>query len=350
VYGATQKLQTFIDALSNWYVRRSRERFWSAGWNDDKAGALFTLYDVLVETSKLIAPFTPFFAETMYQNLVIGLEREEETTPEESVHLTSFPKPNLAEIDEDLSSRIQIVRAVVSLGLQARTQAKQRVRQPLRSAKIIAESAEARAAITRHEEMIREELNVLGVEVITGAQVRELVDYVIKPSFRALGQRGLGKEAQQIKAVMAKTSVEDIAAMHTELGKTGKITVSGIELTAADLEISFTTKEGFAAAGAQVGVVVLETKLDEELLDLGLVRELLNRLQNARKEMELDYTDRILVTISGSPRVRRVLVAHRDAMMTEVLAVEIAIAEIADSAEIDVDGEMVKLSVIRAPR
>ena len=349
VYGATQKLTAFIDALSNWYVRRSRERFWSAGWNDDKAGALFTLYEVLVETSKLIAPFTPFFAETMYQNLVIGLEAEEETTPEESVHLTTFPQADLAQIDEDLSSRMRTVRAVVSLGLQARTQAKQRVRQPLRSAKVIAESADARAAITRHEEMIREELNVLGVEVITGERVGELVDYVIKPSFRALGQRGLGKEAQQIKAVLAKTSATDIAAMHAELGKTGKITVSDIELTAADLEISFTTKEGFAAAGAQVGVVVLETKLDDELLDLGLVRELLNRLQNARKEMELDYTDRIAVTMSGSDRLQRVVLAHREAMMTEVLAVDIAIGS-TDAPEIDVDGEMVKLSVTRAPK
>jgi isoleucyl-tRNA synthetase len=285
----------------------------------------------------------------MYQNLVIGLEREEETTPEESVHLTSFPKPNLAEIDEDLSARMRTVRSVVSLGLQARTQAKQRVRQPLRSAKVIAESAEARAAITRHEEMIREELNVLGVEVITGARVRELVDYVIKPNFRALGQRGLGKGAQQIKAMMAKTSPEDIAAMHAELGKTGKITVSGIELTAADLEISFTTKEGFAAAGAQVGVVVLETKLDEELLDLGLVRELLNRLQNARKELELDYTDRIQVALSGSERVQRVVKAHREAMMTEVLAIDIAIGS-TNAPEIDVDGELVKLSVTRAPK
>ncbi len=349
VYGATQKLTAFVDALSNWYVRRSRERFWSAGWNDDKAGALFTLYEVLVETSKLIAPFTPFFAETMYQNLVIGLEREEETTPEESVHLTSFPKPNLAEIDEDLSSRIRTVRAVVSLGLQARTQAKQRVRQPLRSAKVIAESADARAAITRHEEMIREELNVLGVEVVTGAAVRELVDYVIKPSFRALGQRGLGKEAQQIKTMLANTSVEDIAAMHSELGKAGKITVAGVELTAADLEVSFTTKEGFAAAGSHVGVVVLETKLDEELLDLGLVRELLNRLQNARKEMELDYTARIAVSLSGSDRLHRVVTAHRDAMMTEVLAVDIAIGS-TNAPEIDVDGEMVKLLVVRAPK
>jgi isoleucyl-tRNA synthetase len=349
VYGATQKLQTFVDALSNWYVRRSRERFWSAGWNDDKAGALFTLYEVLVETSKLIAPFTPFFAETMYQNLVIGLEREEGTTPEESVHLTSFPKPNLAEIDEDLSERIAVVRSVVSLGLQARTQAKIRVRQPLRSAKVIAQSEKARAAITRHEEMIREELNVLGVEVVTGAAVRELVDYVIKPSFRALGQRGLGKEAQQIKGLLAKKSPEEMAALHAELGKDGKITVANVELTEADLEISFTTKEGFAAAGGQVGVVVLETKLDEELLDLGLVRELLNRLQNARKELELDYTDRIHVTLDGSERLKRVVKAHRDAMMTEVLAVDIAIGS-TDAPEIDVDGELVKLSVVRAPK
>jgi isoleucyl-tRNA synthetase len=349
VYGATQKLQAFVDALSNWYVRRSRERFWSAGWNDDKAGALFTLYEVLVETSKLIAPFTPFFAETMYQNLVIGLEREEETTPEESVHLTSFPKPNLAEIDEDLSERIAVVRSVVSLGLQARTQAKIRVRQPLRSAKVIAQSEEARRAITRHEEMIREELNVLGVEVVTGAAVRELVDYVIKPSFRALGQRGLGKEAQQIKGLLAKKSAEEMAALHAELGKNGKINVAGVELTEADLEISFTTKEGFAAAGAQVGVVVLETKLDEELLDLGLVRELLNRLQNARKEMELDYTDRIQVTLDGSERLERVVNAHRDAMMTEVLAIDIAIGS-TNAPEIDVDGELVRLSVVRAPK
>ncbi len=346
VYGATQKLTAFVDALSNWYVRRSRERFWQSGWTPDKAGASFTLYEVLVETAKLIAPFTPFFADAMYQNLVVRFCAATGSPCEESVHLTHYPQPNLAEIDEELSARMRTVRAVVSLGLQARTGAKMKVRQPLRSAKIITESADARAAILRHEEMIREELNVLAVEVVT-SNVREFVEYVMKPSFRALGQRGLGKEAQLLKGVLAKTSPEDIAAMHTELGKNGKITVEGIELTAADLEVSFTTKEGFTAAGDRIGVVVLETTLDDELRDLGLVREILNRVQGFRKDMALEYTDRIKVAVAGSERVNRVMTAHREAIMKEVLAVDMIVGQ-CDAEPIDIDGEPVRLSVERA--
>ncbi len=344
VYGATQKLTAFVDALSNWYVRRSRERFWATGWTDDKAAALFTLYDVLVETAKLIAPFTPFFAESIWQNLVVRLDPK----GGESVHLASYLEPNAGEIDEDLSARMRIVRSVVSLGLQARTGAKMKVRQPLRSVKIITESAAARAAVSRHEEMIREELNVLGVELVTGADVRGFVEHVIKPSFRAMGQRGLGKEAQLVKGLLAKTSPEDVAAMHTELTNVGKIIVGGVELVPSDLEISFTTKEGFAAAGDRMGVVVLETTLDEELKDLGLVRELLNRIQTARKEMELEYTDRIHVALGGSDRVQRVANAHRESLMKEVLATDVVVGAKGEGPTVDLDGEEVSLVVGRA--
>ncbi|MGH7280459.1 MAG: DUF5915 domain-containing protein, partial [Polyangiaceae bacterium] len=264
----------------------------------------------------------------------------------ESVHLTHFPEPDFAEIDEDLSARMRTVRSIVSLGLQARTGAKMKVRQPLRSAKIITESAAVRAAIARHEEMIREELNVLAVEVVT-SNVRDFVEYVMKPSFRALGQRGLGKEAQLLKGVLGKTSPEDVAAMHAELVKNGKIVVENIELTPSDLEVSFTTKEGFTAAGDRIGVVVLETTLDEELKDLGLVREILNRIQGFRKDMALDYTDRIRVAVAGSDRVTRVMTSHRQAIMKEVLAVDMIVGQ-AGADPIDVDGEPVQLSVERA--
>ncbi|HEX7665836.1 MAG TPA: class I tRNA ligase family protein, partial [Polyangiaceae bacterium] len=344
VYGATQKLTAFVDALSNWYVRRSRERFWATGWTDDKAAALFTLYDVLVETAKLIAPFTPFFAESIWQNLVVRLDPK----AGESVHLASYLEPKSAEIDEELSARMRVVRSVVSLGLQARTGAKMKVRQPLRSVKIITENADAKAAVTRHEEMIREELNVLGVEIVTGANVRGFVEYVIKPSFRAMGQRGLGKEAQLVKGLLAKTSPEDIAAMHTELTNVGKIVVGGVELVPSDLEISFTTKEGFAAAGDRMGVVVLETTLDDELKDLGLVRELLNRIQTARKDMELEYTDRIHVTIGGSDRVQRVAKAHRESLMKEVLATDVVVGDKGEGTPVDLDGEEITLVVGRS--
>jgi isoleucyl-tRNA synthetase len=352
LYEATKYIAELVDALSNWYVRRSRDRFWKSGWDADKRAAYATLYESLVTLARVMAPFTPFFSETMYQNLVVGPAARAGRPVEPSVHLTSFPEPTRV-VDEQLQTEMKLVRGLVSLGLQVRTQAKLKVRQPLRSAKLIVSTAQQQG-LMEYAEMIKEELNVLAVELVPDARARDFVEFLLKPNFRTLGQKGLGKEAQELKKVLGSTSPEDTSAMLAELATTGSVMVAGVHLAQEDVEIGMTTKEGFAAAGdRRFGVVVLESTLDDELKDLGFVRELQNRVQGARKEMELEYADRVRVRIEGSDRVQAIMTAHKDALAKEVLAVEVLVGGLtetidADTKEHDVDGEKVRIAVTRA--
>ncbi|MDB4942732.1 MAG: Isoleucyl-tRNA synthetase [Labilithrix sp.] len=348
VYNATSKITTFVDALSNWYVRRSRARFWRSGdgAGGDKQAAYETLYESLVMLAGIMAPFTPYQAEGMYRNLVVKGKGGDAA---ESVHLTSFPEPNLALVDETLSRTIQAVRELVSLGLQVRTQAKLKVRQPLSVAKVILADHELAGRLAPYVEMMKDELNVLAVELVTtGAD--EYVTYRVKPNFRTLGQKGMGAQAQTLKKVMTTLSAEAAQAIVAEVLATGKATVEGIEIDRADLEVGFDAKEGYAAAGERIGVVVLDTRLDDELRDLGVLRELLNRIQTARKETGLDFVDRIHVNVSGSERVQRIARSHEATILAECLAVSLRADQAAgvDAREIDIEGEKVMLGVTKA--
>jgi isoleucyl-tRNA synthetase len=353
VYSATLKLVGFVDALSNWYVRRSRERFWRAGWDDDKQSAYETLYECLCTLAGVIAPFVPFSAESMYQNLVVGPATRAGRAVPESVHLTEYPKAELDRVDRALSARMRAVRDLVSLGLQVRTQAKLKVRQPLRTAHLVVSDPALRDGLRAAESMIREELNVLSVHFVPDAEASSFVEHGLKPNFRTLGQRGLGKEAQQLKKHMAGLDPAEAARILADIDAHGNAKVLGVELSRDDVEVAFSTKPGFSAAGDRVGVVVLETTLDQELKDLGFLRELLNRIQTARKDMSLNYTDRIRVVVGGSPRVRAIVDAHRTELAKEVLASELR-AEGAEAAaaeggakSMDVEGEVVSLVVTK---
>ena len=323
VYKATQRLTTFVDALSNWYVRRSRDRFWRAGWEPDKVAAHETLNEVLVATSKLIAPFVPYLAEAMHQNLAVG------TLPgaKESVHLERFPEVDESAIDESLSREMAAIRDVVSVGLKVRTDHKLKVRQPLRRAHIVLNDAALRHQLADHKPMILEELNVLEAEFLGPEEASRFGSYSYKPNFRTLGQRGLGKQAQELKKAWAQLSTEDRATLDAIVAD-GNGSFRGIDLVREDVEATFETKPGFAAAGDRVGVVILETTLDDELRELGFFRELLNRIQTARKEMELEYTDRIRV---GDPRERareaRIVEQHASELAQESLAVSVSTSE-----------------------
>jgi len=227
----------------------------------------------------------------------------------ESVHLTSFPEANAALIDKTLSSTLKAVRDVVSLGLQVRTQGKLKVRQPLSVAKVILADTQLADRLAPYVDMMKDELNVLAVEIVTkGAD--EYVTYRVKPNFRTLGQKGMGAQAQQLKKFMAGMSAVDAQQLVADVLANGKATVDLIEIEQADLEVAFDAKEGYAAAGERIGVVVLDTRLNDELRDLGYLRELLNRVQTARKEMGLDFVDRIHVRVAGSDRAMRIATAH----------------------------------------
>jgi isoleucyl-tRNA synthetase len=349
VYTATQRLTAFVDALSNWYVRRSRERFWRAGWDADKASAYTTLYKVLTTTAKLIAPFVPHLAERIYQNLVVGPSQAAKEVVPESVHLTMFPEADTWAIDASLSQKMRAVRDVVSVGLKVRTDHKLKVRQPLRRAHIVLNNVSLREALADHKPMILEELNVLDADFLTYEGAQRFGQYAYKPNFRSLGQRGLGKQAQELKKAWATLSLEDKAILDGVLVD-GKGTYKGIDLVRDDIEASFETKEGFAAAGDRVGVVVLETTLDDELRDLGFARELLSRIQTARKELGLEYYDRIALSVVGGERVARVMAKQQDAIAKECLATSVSLTDAPAGAtprDVDVEGEPVTIAIAR---
>ena len=354
VYAATGKLTSFVDALSNWYVRRSRDRFWRplTDWSEheDKKAAYQTLYEALVTLSQLIAPFVPYAAEAMYRTLVVGPAGKGGTLVPESVHLTLYPAATPERIDRALSTKMRAVRELVSLGLQVRTERKLKVRQPLAAAHVLVSDAALEEALAGESSMIADELNVQKVHLVGFAHASDYVSFQLKPSFRSLGQRGLGKEAQLLKTKMAALPPEEAARLYAQLAEAGAITVEGIALGREDVEVQFVTKGDFAAAGGRVGMVILDTKIDGELRELGFVRELQNRIQTARKELGLEYVDRIRVGVVGGERVTAAVAKHRGALAAEVLAIEVHDGHLPPGSvarEIEVDGEAITLGVVR---
>jgi isoleucyl-tRNA synthetase len=345
LYAATKKITDFVDALSNWYVRRSRDRFWRSaeqGIDDDKRAAYETLWQCLVTVAQVMAPFTPYQSDAIWRNLAKGRE--------ESVHLTSWPKADTAMIDKGLSVTIAAVRDLVSLGLQVRTQAKLKVRQPLSVAKVILADAKLADHLAPYLDMMKDELNVLAVEIVTtGASL--YVAYQVKPNFRTLGQKGMGKEAQALKKSMGALSALDAQALVQKVLADGKVTFEGVEMDRDDIEVAFQANEGYAAAGDRVGVVVLDTRLDDRLRELGFVRELLNRIQTARKDKGLDFVDRIMVGIGGTERAKRLAKEHAETIKGECLAVDVSdVVNVEDRVEVDIEGDKVMLSITRAPK
>ncbi len=346
VFASTQSLIDFVDALSNWWVRRSRARFWRSGWDDDKRSAYQTLHECLVDVARLTAPFTPYGAEAMWQNLVVGPAKRAGIAVPESVHLADWPRSNAAAIHEELSRQVALVRNVVSLGLQARTEAKIKVRQPLLQAHLVLSTPEVLEGAARA--MLCEELNVESVRTYGPKDAARFVTQRIKPDFRKLGERNLGKEAQELKKKMAAMSPAEVEAF---LDGAWPRKYGGGELHKDDVLIEFDAREGFRAAGNRGIVVVLETTLDDRLRDLGLVRELQNRVQGIRKDMALEYTDRVRVWIAAGERVQRVVAQYRDALAAEVLAVEVTVSEPPQGSavrEVDVDGEVLRIGIARA--
>jgi isoleucyl-tRNA synthetase len=351
IYGAAQRLVELVDALSNWYVRRSRDRFWAstgdAARAADKLDASYTLYEALVTIAKAMAPFTPFFAEEMYQNLV---RAPWPGAQPESVHLCHYPEPDASVIDEGLAADMAAVRELVSLGLQVRTDNKLRVRQPLRRADIVVANADLAARLGAYDHLVADELNVHAIHWLLPGQEGEEVSYQLKPNFRALGPR-LGKQVQAVKKALATA---DAGAIRAELAQHGKATIvvdgASIDLGPDEVEVAVVAAEGFAAAGGRAGVVVIHTALDDELRDEGLAREVLARVQAKRKQLGLGFTDRIVVRVGGSERIRRVVAANREVIASEALCAEIVVTESAEGYdELAIGDDVLLLAVERAP-
>jgi isoleucyl-tRNA synthetase len=347
VYEATRVLTDFVEALSNWYVRRNRDRFWAPGLEQDKLDVHWTLYECLLATAQLVAPFLPFAAEEMWQNLVRGPERE---GAELSVHLSDYPEPDEGAIDADLSRVMGTVRELVSLGLQVRTAGKLRVRQPLEAAEIVLADATLEAKLREHTALIRDELNVHAVHFVPDADA--YVTYQVKPNFRALGPK-VGKRMPALKKALGDA---DGAALLRELDTEGAVSLEidgeKLSLSSDELAVSLEAREGFSAASGGAGVVVLRTALSDALVEEGLYREVLNRVQAFRKELDLEYTGRILLTLAGAPRLLDAVRPRVEGLASETLAAAVELdREPANGAHVSdttVDGEPLRLGVTLA--
>jgi isoleucyl-tRNA synthetase len=352
LFAAAGRITTFVDALSNWYVRRSRDRFWApledGKLGADKQAAYETLWTVLTTLAQVMAPFTPYMSDAIWRNLAFKGSGEAKTVSE-SVHLTSWPEVDTSLIDKGLSHTITTVRDLVSLGLQVRTQAKLKVRQPLSIARLILADATLADRLTPYLPMVADELNVLQAVVLV-SDADQYVSYKVKPNFRTLGQKGMGKQAQDLKKSMGGMPTADAQALVATLLSAGKADVHGVPVEREDVEVSFDAKEGYAAAGDRVGVVVLDTRLDDALRDLGYLRELLSRIQTARKDMGLDFVDRIAISISGTDRTGRVVEANHKSIRSECLAVDVKVVPDvgADAREVDVEGDTVRIDIKRS--
>ena len=344
VYDAALRLVDVVEGLSNWYVRRSRERFWAPGLEQDKRDAYATLYESLVTVSKLAAPFIPFFAEEMYQNLVTRAEVE---GAKESVHLDSFPEVHEAAIDEGLAQEMAAVREIVSLGLGVRTANKLKVRQPLSRADVVFNDGELLKRLESYKELAMDELNVHELRVMFPGHEQGAVSFKLKPNFRALGPR-LGKNVQAVKKAL---EAADGGKLHAELSTHGKLTLDidgdKLDFNDEEIEVAVSAADGFAAGTGKVGVVVLHTTLTDALVDEGILRELVSRIQAVRKEQQLDFTDRVALAIGGSERVVRVAREGHATLERECLATQVGFEAPSDAREYALGDEALKLAVTK---
>ncbi len=355
-FPAAQSLIGFVDGLSNWYVRRSRDRFWrSVASSDaqavqDKWDAYHTLYECLTTLSRVLAPFVPFFAEFMYQQLerrrpLAQLADGDDGQPV-SVHLCDYPQADASLIDEALARQMAQVREIVSLGRAARTAAKIKVRQPIQRVEIVLARPQDEPFLRDHEALIRQELNVKQVEF--AAQADQYVHYEVKPNFKAIGPK-YGKLAPKIAAALK--SLPDPAAARRGLAERGLLAVEvegqRVELTPQEVEVRLEAKAGWSAAQGRVGVVVISTELTDELRAEGLVREFIHHVQNLRKEHNLPYEARITLYVEADDALAGVLRRYEDVVRGECLAqrIEPAVPEGTAAREVKVEGHAAKIGL-----
>ena len=335
---AARALQDFVDDMSNWYVRRSRERFWAKGMEQDKINAYMTLYTALVTISKAAAPMIPFMTEEIYQNLVRSID---ENAPE-SIHLCDFPAADPAFTDKKLEEDMEIVLKAVVMGRACRNTANIKNRQPISTMFVKA----AHELTDFYKDIIAEELNVKKVTFTD--DVREFTSYTFKPQLRTVGPK-YGKQLGGIQKTLG--SLDGNAAMD-ELKTDGalKFMVGDVEvtLTEEDLLIEMTQKEGYVTETDNYMTVVLDTNLTEELIEEGFVLEVISKIQTMRKDAGFEVTDHIKVAFTDNDRIADIAMKNKEAIAGKVLAEAITIGEnLAVSKEWNVNGENVTISVER---
>ena len=339
---AARAIEGFVDDLSNWYVRRSRRRFWRgvAEADVDKRSAYFTLYTALVTLARLLAPFTPFLAETLWQNLVRSLDGD----APESVHLADWPEVDASTIDETLNEETQLLKRVSSLGRAARAKASLKVRQPLAELLVKPRSADEAAVLRRNEALVLDELNAKALVILEDES--EVVAFEVKPNLPALGPR-LGAELAAVRSALAALDPAEVAAA---VRAGSPVAVAGHELAAEDFLLEMREREGFAAASEAGYTVAVTTTITPELADEGIARELVRRIQDLRREAGFALSDRITTWYEGGDAIARVLATHGDYVRAETLTTELVAAAPPDDvqrAEFEVEGAAVVIGVRR---
>ena len=328
---AARALQDFVDDMSNWYVRRSRERFWAKGMEQDKINAYMTLYTALVTVAKVAAPMIPFMTEDIYQNLVRSLDKE----APESIHLCDFPVANEAHIDKDLEDDMEELLKIVVLGRAARNTANIKNRQPIGRMFVKAETALPEF----YQEIIQDELNVKKVEFTD--DVRAFTSYSFKPQLRTVGRK-YGKYVNEIKEILA--GLDGNQAMDT-LNETDLLSFetqdgTKVELAKEDLLIDMAQVPGFVSEGDNFVTVVLDTNLTPELIEEGFVREIISKIQTMRKEAGFEVMNHINVFQDGNDKLAEILKKHTEEIKKEVLADNILIGTMSGyTKEWDINGE-----------
>jgi len=340
VINATRPIEAFVDNLSNWYLRRSRRRFWKSESDGDKFAAYATLYEVLVTISKLIAPSMPFMAEDLYQNLVLSVD----PNAEKSVHLADWPKWNASLIDQELNHEMEVVMKLVSLGHAARNKSGIKVRQPLAEAAFAMSSADDPAIVQKYAELLQDELNVKQVRLLSAAN--EAVAYTLVPLPKQLGQK-YKSNFPQIKAAIMALDAES-AAQTLSRGEPIEVKVAGdtYSITPDEVEIHIQAKEGFEVASEGAYLAALITTLSDDLIYEGLVREFIRRVQESRKQAGFEISDRITLSFTASPKLATAIEMYRDYVMAETLTVEMSSEkhpQTLPNASDDFDGEQVTI-------
>ncbi len=320
ITSAALQIEGFTDELSNWYVRRNRERFWSENLTDDKIGAYVTLYKVLTTLIKVAAPFVPFMTDEIYQNLVVGLDKN----APESVHLCLWPEVDENAINKELEKEMDLAYKIVKLGRSARNSANIKNRQPLSEMLISIDNLPK-----YYEDIVKEELNVKKVEL--GAEMSQYVDFEIKPNLPVLGKE-YGKLIPQIRTKLAEMNQMDLATK-VKNGKSEYIEIGDtqIELTADNLLVTMQGKEGFAFSGEGEIGVILETTITPELRKEGYVREVLSKVQNMRKDKGFEVLDNINLYVAGSEELEAVIKENEELIKHDTLAKKVVYHEERDN-------------------
>ncbi len=344
-FTAASHLHALVDAASNWYVRRSRSRFWSDADSpdpsmvQDKADAQWTLYETLLHVAKLLAPFTPFLSETLWQRLAAPLSG----TAVDSVHLCDYPAADPTLVDANLSGAMGLLREIASLGRAARADAKLKVRQPLAGVRVILGDDQHTDWLSDHAGLIAEELNVKEVTLTTDGG--GFVDYAVVPNFKALGPK-VGKRMPLVKKLLAAA---DGNALLSQLRRDGKVTLDvdgqSVDLTDAEIEVRLSAREGWAAAQGVGCVVILSTEVTEELRREGIAKDLIRSIQATRKAIDCGFTDRIEVACqAATPDVAAAIEVHGELIRRETLADSLVVADVPETAT---DSEHGRIQVTR---